>query len=295
MRLLASEALSVGELTTILGLAQPTISKKLGELKRAGLVLEERNGAYSFHRAAGAEDPIWQAVASELVRSNDTDGDRARLAEVVRRRADRGGSRNQILEPGRSWPAWARALGWLIPPLRVADLGCGDGALTAEIARWAGQVVAVDRDRQQLAAAWRRLRKEGFANVAFRCEAVENLGIADATVDVVILSQALHAFADPDLPLRQAHRILVAGGRLLLLDLAPHGETWVRDKLGHAHLGFRREEILARLQAAGFGQVLAEDLRKGPGEPFRILLVTGVKKPRQARAGRPARRKRRVV
>ncbi len=299
MRLLAAEALSVGELTTILGLAQPTVSKKLAELKRAGLVAEERNGAYSFHRAAGAAHPVWQAVAAELGRDGDREGDLSRLAEVVRRRVDRGGSRGEVLEPGRSWPAWARALGWLIPPLSVADLGCGDGALTAEIARWAGKVIAVDRDRARLAAARRRLRREGFSNVSFRCEAVEDLGLAGGSVEVAVLSQALHAFPDPDVPLRQAYRILKAGGRLLLLDLGPHEEVWVREKLGHVHLGFRRDEILARVERIGFEQVVAEELRKGPGEPFRILLVTGVRGRREARpdrrrvrARRPARPRR---
>ena len=82
---------------------------------------------------------------------------------------------------------------------------------------------------------------------------------------------------DPDMPLRQAARILVPGGRLLLLDLAPHGEDWVRDKLEHVHMGFRGDDLAARVAAAGFEKIESDEMRKGPGQPFRILIVTGVR------------------
>ena len=110
LRLLGTEALSVGELTTILGSAQSSVSKQLGALRRAGLVQEEREGTYAFYRLEGNGDPVWPTVAGELNRQEDQDGDLARLAEVVRRRADRGSRSGRLLEPGRSWPAWARAL-----------------------------------------------------------------------------------------------------------------------------------------------------------------------------------------
>ena len=57
------------------------------------------------------------------------------------------------LVPGRSWAAWARALGHLLPPLEVADLGCGEGYLTIEASRWAKRVIAVDRSRDVLKRA----------------------------------------------------------------------------------------------------------------------------------------------
>jgi ArsR family transcriptional regulator len=276
LRLLSAEPLSVGELTTILGLAQPSVSKQLGELKRAGLVREERDGGYAFYRLDEDGGRLWPVVAEELDRAGDPEGDLARLAEVLRRRADRGGGR-KVLEPGRSWPAWARALGHLIPPLKVADLCCGDGALTAEIARWARQVIAVDRDAARLREARRRIAREGFSHVRFRCEPVERLSLAAGSVELVILSQALHYFEDPDEALGQARRILIPGGRLLLLDLAPHGESWVRDKLGHVHLGFGSDELRALVARAGFEHVHVDELRKGPAQPFRILVLAAVK------------------
>ena len=277
LRLLGAEALSVGEITAILGAAQSTISKQLGALRRAGLVGEERDGTFAFYRLVRNGDPLYPAVAAELAHIEDDQGDLARLAEVVRRRIERGSRPAGILEPGRSWPAWARALGHLLPPLRVADLGCGDGALTAEIARWARSVVAVDRDPARLDTARRRLRRQGGRHVRFLCEDFNQLSLPSASVDLAILSQALHHTDDPTTALRQAGRILVTGGRLLLLDLAPHREEWVRDKLGHVHLGFKPEGLRACLRRAGFIRVACEDLPRGPGDPFRILVVTALK------------------
>jgi SAM-dependent methyltransferase len=277
LRLLGTEALSVGEITTILGSAQSSVSKQLGALRRAGLVQEEREGTYAFYRLEGNGDPVWPTVAGELSRQDDRDGDLARLAEVVRRRADRGSRSGRLLEPGRSWPAWARALGHLLPPVRVADLGCGDGALTAEIARWARSVVAVDRDPERLAAARRRLRREGRRKVRFLCEDFTDLSLAAGSVDLVILSQALHHTPDPEAALLQARRILVAGGRLLLLDLAPHNETWVGPKLGHAHQGFTTDDLTQRLRRSGFTRITSEDLPREPGDPFQVLVLTAVK------------------
>ncbi len=208
---------------------------------------------------------------------DDGDGDLSRLTEVLRRRVDRGSRPAEVLEPGRSWPAWARALGHLLPPLRVADLGCGDGALTAEIARWARSVVAVDRDAQRLARARQRLRRQGHRRVRFLCEDFTALSLPDESFDVAVLSQVLHACPEPDAALGQARRILLPGGRLLVLDLAPHRETWVREKLGHLHLGFRSEEMAARLRAAGFVRVRNEDLPRAPGGPFRVVVFTAVR------------------
>ena len=173
----------------------------------------------------------------------------------------------------------------------MADLCCGDGALTAEMARWAKRVVAVDRDPKRLQAARRRMAREGFRHIRFKCEDVERLTISDAAVEMVVLSQALHQFEDTDVPLGQARRILKPGGRLLLLDLAPHGEEWVREKLGHAHLGFKPEELAARVKRAGFDGVRVEDLRKGPAEPFRILLLTALKGGAEKPAGGKSNRK----
>src|SRR6185436_6568804 len=157
LRLLSREALNVSELTGILGLAQSGVSRHLGLLRDAGLVAEERAGTFSWYRvtpdfedADGARAALWAWLRVEFDRANAaTKADDARLEEVRRVRKENfaqhgAGDERRQLVPGRSWAAWSRALGLLLPAVDVADLGCGEGYLTIEAARWARRVIAVD-------------------------------------------------------------------------------------------------------------------------------------------------------
>ena len=128
--------------------------------------------------------------------------------------------------PGRSWAAWARALGHLLPPLMVADLGCGEGYLTLEASRWATRVIAVDHSATVLTRARRRWRaRRRVRNVDWKRGELEKLPLRDASVDVALLSQALHHARDPQRALAEAARIVVPGGRVLMLDLREHQEA----------------------------------------------------------------------
>ena len=158
LRALSIDRFNVTELTGILGLAQSGVSRHLGLLKDAGLVSEERDGIYVYYRLArvpGSDSPLWQLLDGEFSRAAaipDVRADDARIQEVRRLRrenfdqhagADTRDGRQLV--PGRSWAAWSRALGLLLPPLDVIDIGCGEGYLTIEAARWARKVVGVDR------------------------------------------------------------------------------------------------------------------------------------------------------
>ncbi|HEU5317109.1 MAG TPA: metalloregulator ArsR/SmtB family transcription factor, partial [Chloroflexota bacterium] len=169
LRLVAAERLNVSELTGILGIAQSGVSRHLGLLKDAGLVAESREGGFTYYRLApGANDggdrheALWALLRTQFAAAAETPTGReddARLEEVRRLRkenfeahAGADGKERQLV-PGRSWAAWARALGHLLPPLRVADLGCGEGYLTVEASRWASHVIAVDRSPTVLSRA----------------------------------------------------------------------------------------------------------------------------------------------
>src|SRR6478736_1115422 len=257
LRVLEQDRFNVKELTGILGLAQSGVSRHLGLLKESDLVVEERDGAFSFYRLApGLRDdsssPLWPLLQSQFEAASGTPAvkaDESRLQEVLRLRREnfdhlgpdtRDGRQ---LVPGRSWAAWARALGLLLPAVDVADLGCGEGYLAIEAGRWARRVTAVDRSADVLARGKQLAARRRVRNIVWKRGELEQLPLADATIDIALLSQALHHAAQPDRALSEAHRILRPGGRVLVLDLRQHGESWVRPQLGDAWLGFSDEEL----------------------------------------------------
>lgn len=208
--------------------------------------------------------------------------DAARLEEVRRLRHENfeehgaDTERRQIV-PGRSWAAWARALAHLLPPMVVADLGCGDGYLTIEAARFASHVIAVDRSEAALARAreMARRRSTRFASIDWRRGHLERLPIEDAAVDVALLSQALHHAEHPDRALAEARRITRPRGRVLALDLRTHDEQWVRDRLGDRWLGFDEGELKQLFEAAGLEDVRVTVGARRARDPFTVLIASG--------------------
>jgi ArsR family transcriptional regulator len=292
LRVLDKERFNVKELTGILGLAQSGVSRHLGLLKDAGLVAEERDGAYTFYRVAPSlreqsGGSLWSLLDAQFSSEANAallKADDARLQEVLRLRREnfehlgpdtRDGRQ---LVPGRSWAAWSRALGLLLPPLDVADLGCGEGYLTIETARWARHVTGVDRSAGVLARAKALAARKKCANITWKKGELEKLPIETQTMDVALLSQALHHAADPADALNEAARILKPGGRLLILDLRPHDETWVRDKLGDHWLGFSDGDLTGLLTRTGFGDIKVTLGARRTNDPFAVLLATGTKR-----------------
>ena len=293
LRLLGADRLNVSELTGILGIAQSGVSRHLGLLKEAGLVVEDREGGYSYYRLAPAVragtngfGPVWPLLQAQFDAASTTEigrADAARLAEVQRLRkenfdAHAGPDTNERqLVPGRSWAAWSRALGHLMPPLRVADLGCGEGYLTLEAGRWASKVFAIDRSRTVLDRARELASRRKVSNVIWKKGELEKLPLDDESVDVALLSQALHHAEDPATALREAVRILVPGGRLLVLDLREHHERWVHDRLGDRWPGFSEKVLRRLLTDAGLTNVKVTVGARRTGDPFIVLVASGLK------------------
>ena len=293
LRLLAGERLNVSELTGILGLAQSGVSRHLGMLKEAGLIAEQREGVYTWYRlsarlqeADNGFGPLWPLLQAQFEATGqgpDGRADDARLEEVRRLRKENfdqhsgPDTRERQLVPGRSWAAWARALGHLLPPLRVADLGCGDGYLTIEASRWAARVIAIDRSRPVLERAMALAKRRGVRNITWRQGGIERVPLRDGSVDVAILSQALHHAQDPERAVSEAARIVSPGGHVLLLDLREHQQEWVTERLGDRWQGFSEEALEKLLAGAGLKDVKVTVGARRPGDPFTVLIASGRK------------------
>lgn len=304
LRTLSKERLNVTELTGVLGLAQSGVSRHLGLLKDAGLVVEERDGGFSYYRlapqlagaAGGSLAAALRAQFDEAAADPAVRADEARLQEVLRLRKENFDAHAgpdtrdaRQLVPGRSWAAWSRALGLLLPPLQIADLGCGEGYLTIEAARWAARVIAVDRSDAVLQRARALARRRRVSNVIWKKGDLERLPIRDGTVDVAMLSQALHHAQNPARAVAEAARITVPGGRVLVLDLRRHEEDWVRAKLGDRRLGFDDHELERMLVEAGLHQVKVAVGARKAGDPFIVLVGCGTKPRRGAEPHRAQR------
>lgn len=292
LRLLSQERLNVSELTAVLGIAQSGVSRHLGLLRDAGLVSEEREGGFTFFRATPDEQdarlgPIWSllqtrfdaAGADAVVRE-----DQARLRQVLQQRRDNaethggttGSGRRQFV-PGRSWAAWSRGLGLLLPRHTVVDLGCGEGFLTLEVARWAAHVIAVDRSAQVLERARDLATRRRVANVEWRLGEIEQPPIEPGAADIALLSQALHHAEDPRQALLAATRVVHERGRVLVFDLLAHREEWTRERLGDRWLGFELDALTRMMGDAGL-----IDLQVGPHDdatlsPFSVVTAIGTK------------------
>jgi ArsR family transcriptional regulator len=295
LRVLSLEQLNVTELTGILGLAQSGVSRHLGLLKEAGLVAESRTGGFTYYRIAPSVrdglnglSQVWPLLEQEFAGAGATAAgraDAARLEEVRRLRKENfdehgaGEERRQIV-PGRSWAAWGRALGQLLPPMDIADLGCGEGYLTLEASRFARKVIAIDRSEAVLARAKDLARRRRRTNIHWKRGELEKLPLKDASVDVALLSQALHHAEDPSTAMAEAVRIVRPGGRVLLLDLRRHDEHWVRDRLGDRWLGFEDAELQRLLEGAGLKEVKVSVGARRARDPFTVLVASGTKRTR---------------
>ena len=280
--------LNVSELTAVLGIAQSGVSRHLRLLKEAGLVVEERGGGFSFYRLSpalvdGGFNGLWTTLKAQFAESATSPaarGDDARLQEVIRLRKENfevhGTDRAQFV-PGRSWAAWSRALGLLLPPVDVADLACGEGYLSVEAARWAKRVIGLDRSPDVLKRAKALADRRGVKNITWKRGEIEKLPIDDESVDIALLSQALHHAGDPERAVAEAVRILRPGGQLLVLDLREHDQGWVRDRVGDRWLGFKDEELEWMLKSAGLNGVTVRIGARLSGDPFTVLVASGTK------------------
>jgi len=289
--LLEAEELSVAELQEILGMGQSTISTHLSQLKQVELVEDRRTGKSNLYRGSSSVQaggsPLDEILAKAKNEIAEASADQAAMRRVLRKRQDKtraffdsvAGRLGKDYVPGKSWKSVAEALLLLMPPLVVADLGAGEGSSALLLSRRAVRVIAVDSSARMIEVGREQARRHGVKNIDYRLGDMEEVPIGDAEVDLVFFSQSLHHALHPERALAEAARILVAGGRVVILDLVKHRFEEARELYADEWLGFSEAELELMLQNAGFDHVEAAVVDKEPDSPqFQTLLVVGEKK-----------------
>jgi ArsR family transcriptional regulator len=288
--LLASDELSVNELQEITRMGQSRISTHLGLLQDSGLVQSRREGKRTFYKLLKNGETGQQVVelADRAARElPEHASDRINLKRTLQLRREQAqvyfnqvaGRFDRIYGPGRSWQAFGHLLLRILPPLVVADLGAGEGLVSELLARRCKKVIAVDNSEKIVAFAAAKAKKNHLKNLEFRLGDLQNPPVDPTSVDVVILSQALHHAEDPAKALEGAFRILKPGGQVLILDLAQHHFDRAHELYGDRWLGFPESRLHQWLEAAGFQNVEISVVAREEEPPhFETVLAAGSKR-----------------
>jgi ArsR family transcriptional regulator len=300
--LLATGELNVKDLTQILGQSQPRISRHLKLLAEAGLVERYREGSWVFFhvsdRTTGGRlafdllalvdegDPVVrrdreradalkrerEAAAQSYFRSHAADWDRIRALHVAESEVE---------------AAMGEALGQG-PFKLLLDLGTGTGRILELFADRYERGLGFDLNQAMLAYARSKLAKAGLTRAQVRLGDIYSLALPDGVADAVIMHQVLHFVSEPALAIREAARVLAPGGRLLIVDFAPHGLEFLREDFAHDRLGFAPAQVTQWMKDAGLAPIaqrdLAPDERKDGPEKLTVSLWVGERAP--AAAGR---------
>jgi ubiquinone/menaquinone biosynthesis C-methylase UbiE/DNA-binding transcriptional ArsR family regulator len=290
MALLEKDELSVNEIQQVTRMGQSRISTHLRPLQEAGLIQYRREGKRTFYKLNPEADPTGKEFI-ELARRGAKElpefgGDQINLKRILRRRQEQAqlyfdqvaGRFDRSYGPGRSWQAFGQLLLRLIPNLVVADLGSGEGLLSQLLARRARKVIAVDNSEKIVAFGASKAKKMGLKNLEFRLGNLEEPPIEAGSVDLVVLSQALHHAKEPARAIQATHRILRSGGQLMILDLLEHQFEKARELYGDHWLGFAESDLHKWLEAAGFKKIEITVVAREEEPPnFQTVLASGEK------------------
>lgn len=256
---------NVSELTQILGQSQPRVSRHLKLMAEAGLISRHKEGNWVLFRLR--EEDMGGALARSIVdllpgADPVLAGDLARLEDIRAKRAE--AAAQYFRDNAARWEqlrslhvreedvehAMVRLAGRQAIKLHV-DLGTGTGAVLRRFSSRAQQSIGIDSSRDMLAMARLNLEAAGIRNSQVRHGEIYALPFPDGFSDFVTIHQVLHFLEDPVRALGEAARILSPGGRLMIVDFAPHDVDELRTAHAHRRLGVAAENMAQWLHRAG--------------------------------------------
>jgi ubiquinone/menaquinone biosynthesis C-methylase UbiE/DNA-binding MarR family transcriptional regulator len=255
--LLSAGELNVKDLTRILGQSQPRISRHLKLLAEAGLVERAPEGSWVYFRLAetGQGGELARLVLERIDRTDPLIVRDLRRAETLRHEREAAAQayfqshasewdriRSLHVAEAEVEAAVAKALGEGPFDLFV-DLGTGTGRMLELFGNNFRRGFGLDLSPAMLAYARTKLERAGLPNVQVRQADIYDLPLADQAADAVVMHQVLHFLGDPLRAIREAARVLAPGGRLLIVDFAPHELEFLRDQFAHERLGFAGAQV----------------------------------------------------
>ncbi len=277
--LLRHGELTVTDLTEILGQSQPRVSRHLRLLVDARVVTKHREGTWAFFRLVETEplrglvDAVLDAVdVDDLVLA----GDVSRLDVTRERRAASASEYFEQIAPiwdeERSLHAAADTVESVILDTvgtnrlgRVLDVGTGTGRMLALLADRSDRAVGLDASHSMLSVARANLERTGAANWELRQGDVNSPPLDASSFDLVVIHQVLHYLDDPARAISESARLVAPGGRLLVVDFAPHRHDFLR-AAAHRRLGFTHEQLADWFDQAGFDCPTITDVAPPAGQ-----------------------------
>lgn len=286
--LLAAGELNVKDLTQILGQSQPRISRHLKLLVEAGLIERFREGSWVyFHvsdrteggrlvrRILATVDPRDAVLRRDSERAEQQKREREAAAQdYFRAHADNWDRIRSLYVPAAAVEtAITKALDG--PPFKFfVDLGTGTGRMLELFADRYARGLGLDVNQSMLAYARSRLSRAGLTVAEVRHGDIYDLALSDGVADGMILHQVLHYLSEPALAIQEAARILAPGGRLLIVDFAPHGVEELRTHHAHERLGFEKSLVSGWLEDAGLAGLDVETLAPDRSDARQQLTVS---------------------
>ena len=288
LMLLAAGELNVKDLTQVLGQSQPRISRHLKLLAEAGLIERFREGSWVyFHVSDRSEGGRLVRRLLEAVDASDAvlrrDGARADALKQERQAT----AQNYFREHAADWDrirtlyvsdaAVEAAVSETLagPPFKLlVDLGTGTGRMLEVLAGRYERGLGLDLNQSMLDYARSRLKTSGLTSAQVRHGDIYNVALPDGAADGVVVHQVLHYLSEPGHAVREAARILAPGGRLLIVDFAPHEIDALREQHAHERLGFDASQVSAWLQEAGLIGTEVRHLAPEAGDERQQLTVT---------------------
>jgi ubiquinone/menaquinone biosynthesis C-methylase UbiE len=286
LALLAEAELTVTDLTEILRQSQPRISRHLKLLAAAGLVDRFREGSWAFFRLAerdGAAGILREVLARLDPRDATLTRDRGRLATVRAARA--AVAQKYFSTHAAEWDrirklhaddadveAVIREALAGKPFRALLDLGTGTGRMLEILGPDTERGLGIDLSPDMLSLARARLERAGLKHCSVRQGDIYNLALPKDSFDVVIIHQVLHFLDDSAQAIREAARMLRPGGRLMIVDFAPHELEFLRDQYAHRRLGFSPEVVAQWIGAAGLDVVTQRSVAPAPGSEGKIAV-----------------------